>query len=360
MGAFYLAMPLGTAFGYGIGGLIDARFGWHAAFLVVGLPGLLLAFAGLGIANPDRGATEERTTVRRSSSASREIESSHSGAAEDRRTVRPTWSDYLGLARNRTFLFNTAGMAAVTFTTGAFGHWMPTYYQTVRGMPKEHQIQIGAPLAAAGIIGVLIGMRVPDRLLKITPRAYLIWAGLAVLAAIPFGVCGLLIHSFRGSIVLMFFASIFLTSCLGPCNAVTANVVPANQRSVGFAVSIFILHLIGDVPSPPLIGGAGRPFREARSAHSAFTRFLERFGAADRHASRTDEPHRRHALDRPGPSHRRPLLPRRLSLLGSRPSPRRQTRRTRPRRRAGLPLRTTKQTNLPEGIGINATTLEDI
>ena len=281
MGVFYLALPLGTAFGYGVGGLIDAKFGWHAAFLVVGLPGLLLAFAGLMIVNPVRGASEARTSDRSSRRGEGNLAAvdPSTDASETRPAPRPTWADYLGLVRNRTFLFNTAGMAAVTFTTGAFGHWMPTFYQRVRGMPKENQIQIGAALAAAGIIGVLIGMRIPDRLLKVTPRAYLIWAGVAVLLAIPFGIGGLLVHSLRGSIVLMFFASVFLTSCLGPCNAVTANVVPANQRSVGFAASIFMLHLVGDVPSPPLIGALADRFARGTLGASRFARFLERLGA---------------------------------------------------------------------------------
>lgn len=279
MSIFYLALPLGTAFGYGLGGLIDAKYGWHAAFLVVGFPGLLLAMAGLTIANPVRGASEGRTSEQAGRSG-RAISADRREASENKTVAdRPSLKDYLGLARNQTFLFNTAGMAAVTFTTGAFGHWMPTFYQRVRGMPKQQQIQVGAALAAAGIIGVLVGMRVPDRLLKVTPRASLIWAGIAVLAAVPFGIGGLLVHDLYGSMFLLFFASVFLTSCLGPCNAVTANVVPANQRSVGFATSIFILHLIGDVPSPPLIGALADRFGRGGLRASPLAGFLERVGA---------------------------------------------------------------------------------
>ena len=106
-----------------------------------------------------------------------------------------------------------------------------------------------------------------------------------MLLAIPFGVAGLIIPSNGASLGLMFVASVFLTSCLGPCNTVTANVVPANQRAVGYALSIFLLHLFGDIPSPPLIGSIadwlGRP--EVRG--SVIGRFFEGLGAVPVHAA---------------------------------------------------------------------------
>src|SRR3954449_12011771 len=58
MGVYYLALPLGGALGYAIGGLIGSRWGWPSAFLVVGLPGLLAAVAGLLIYDPGRGASD--------------------------------------------------------------------------------------------------------------------------------------------------------------------------------------------------------------------------------------------------------------------------------------------------------------
>ena len=56
---------------------------------------------------------------------------------------------------------------------------------------------------------------------------------------------------------------VLLAMVLGPCNTVTANVVPANQRAAGYALSIFLIHLFGDISSPILIGGLSRPVRQA-------------------------------------------------------------------------------------------------
>ena len=97
MGVYFLALPLGGALGYAIGGWV-ARWHWQAAFWVVGLPGLLAAAAGLVIHDPGRGASE--------------------GYHQPARPTRPGSRDYLDLFRTPSFVFNTAGMAAVTFAHG--------------------------------------------------------------------------------------------------------------------------------------------------------------------------------------------------------------------------------------------------
>lgn len=56
---FFAAIPIGSAAGYMLGGLMDQRFGWRAAFFVAGLPGLLLALLCLGLKDPKRGAKDE-------------------------------------------------------------------------------------------------------------------------------------------------------------------------------------------------------------------------------------------------------------------------------------------------------------
>ena len=285
MGLFYLALPMGTAVGYAVGGLAQTAatehaeairsaadsagmgwlapslVGWRAAFWVVGLPGLVLAALGMAIRDPGRGASEG---VRESS----------------RPAARPGLADYLAILRTPSYLFNTLGMAAITFTIGAYGHWMPTYFQYVhKTLPKDNLV-IGLGLALAGIAGVLIGMWLPDRLARRTRRAYLIWAAGAVLVAIPFGAAGLLASDRWSALGLLFFASVTLTSCLGPCNSVTADVVPSDRRAVGYAMSIFLLHLLGDIPSPPLIGEISARLAVPEVRASDFGRLLDRLGTS--------------------------------------------------------------------------------
>ena len=97
-------------------------------------------------------------------------------------------------------------------------------------------------------------MFVPDLLHKITKRAYLLLAAVAVLGAVPLGVLGVLEKHTNSSVAYLFCASVLLSMVLGPCNAVTANVVAPNRRAAAFATFIFFIHLLGDISSPILLG----------------------------------------------------------------------------------------------------------
>jgi MFS family permease len=260
MGLYFLALPLGGGLGYVIGGWVADAWNWRAAFLVVGLPGLLAALAGLVMYDPGRGASE--------------------GHSQQGQTARPKLSDYLELFRTPTFMYNTFGMAAVTFATGGLAAWGSIFYQTVRHMPvKEANNWIGVMTLAAGLIGIGLGTWLADRLLKFTRRAYLLMAFGAVAAAIVPGCLGLLDPEPKSSLMLLFAASILMAMVLGPCNTVTANVVPANRRATGYAVSIFLVHVFGDISSPVFIGVIAKLFGSPTVARSPLGRALEALGA---------------------------------------------------------------------------------
>ncbi len=260
MGLFYLALPVGAAIGFVIGGVVTQYASWRASFLVVGFPGLLIALLGLRILDPGRGAAEARA---------------NSGKSE-----RPGLSDYLLLFRNRTFLLNTAGMAGVTFATGAFASWGSQFYTRVRGMNHaEASKWLGILMAIAGLVGITMGTWLTDLMLRKTRRAYLIWASIAIAVAVPFGLAGVLAPDVKTSLALLFLSSILMASVLGPCNTVTANVVPAAERAAGYALSIFLVHIFGDISSPILVGTVSDRLGRSAIADSRLATALESVGA---------------------------------------------------------------------------------
>lgn len=260
MGVYYLALPIGTALGFIIAGRVASSLGWPAVFFVVGLPGLLAALAGLIITDPGRGASEGKTYAAKAD--------------------RPKMRDYLSLFKTKTFVYNTAGMAAATFATGAYAAWGSTFYQRVRGMSlKEANDSIGLLLAVAGLIGIALSTFLADWLRKYTRRAYLLLPAAVVLLSVPLGMLGILSPARTPSLSFLFVASVLMAMVLGPSNTVTANVVPANRRAAGYALFIFLIHLLGDISSPIMLGWISDIFGSSAVTNSALGRFLTSIGA---------------------------------------------------------------------------------
>ncbi|QEH34248.1 Hexuronate transporter [Aquisphaera giovannonii] len=260
MGIYYLALPIGTALGFMVAGYVATHWGWRHVFYVVGLPGLVAAFAGLTILDPGRGASE--------------------GKSFSPKADRPRMGDYLNLFKTKTFVYNTLGMAAATFATGAYAAWGSTFYQRVRGMSlADANLWIGILLALAGLIGIALSTFVTDLLRKRTRRAYMLLPALTVLASVPLGILGILEPQRTPALAFLFFASILMAMVLGPSNTVTANVVPANQRAAGYALFIFLIHVLGDIGSPILLGWISDLFGSDAIMTSPLGTFLESIGA---------------------------------------------------------------------------------
>jgi len=232
---FYAAIPVGSALGYVVGGLVDRSFGWRAAFLVAGVPGLLLALPCARLRDPPRGCQDEE------------------GPAA--RLPASALATYLGLARNRDYALTVLGYAGYTFAVGGMAFWMPSFLERVRGVPPaQATVLFGGVVVVTGFAGTFAGGFLGDLLLRRTRQAYLWLSGVATLAAAP--LAWLVFADPRPAVYLpaMVAAELLLFSSTGPVNTAIVNAVRPEQRATAVAVSILAIHLLGDVPSPPLIG----------------------------------------------------------------------------------------------------------
>lgn len=232
---FFSAIPIGSALGYVIGGLSAKYFGWRAAFFVAGIPGLLLALLTLTLWDPPRGHLD-------------------AGAAE---TGPSGWSAYFALTKNPAYVKTTLGYAFYTFGLGGLAFWMPSFLERVRGMPKGSATAVfGGVVVITGFLGTFAGGWLGDLWLKRNREAYLWLSGLATLLSVPFIAVALCASSpvvFWTGIVI---AEVLLFSSTGPVNSAVVSQVSPNQRAVAIAALNFAIHVLGDVPSPPLIGWA--------------------------------------------------------------------------------------------------------
>ena len=237
MAIFFCAIPVGAALGYVVGGLVDAHFGWRAAFFVAGTPGLALAALCFLLPDPPRGQQDPVSATRTAAPAS------------------STYATYRRLLGNRCYALTVLGYAAYTFAVGGLGAWMPAFLERVRGMPKaQATVSFGAIVIVTGFIGTFAGGWLGDYCLRHTRQAYLWLCGMSMLLATPFVWAALTTAAPTAYALYMVIAQFLIFLSTGPINAALVNMVSPFERASAIALSVFAIHLLGDVISPPIIG----------------------------------------------------------------------------------------------------------
>jgi MFS family permease len=234
LAVFFSAIPIGSAAGYIVGGAVAAHFGWRAAFWIAGAPGLLLAMLLLAVKDPPRGQ--------------------HDGHVEGQ-ARGPVLHAYGDLLRNSQFLLAAIGYGAYTFALGGLAYWMPAFLERIRGMePKEATVTFGAIACATGFVGTFVGGWLGDFFLKRTKQSYLWVSGISTLLAAPATYVALTNPDRSVYLPAIVVAEVLIFICTGPVNSAILNVVAPNERATAVGLSILVMHVLGDVPSPPLIG----------------------------------------------------------------------------------------------------------
>ncbi|HEV7614407.1 MAG TPA: MFS transporter [Steroidobacteraceae bacterium] len=249
MAIFFCAIPVGSALGYVVGGLVDKHYGWRAAFFVAGVPGLLLAALCLLLRDPPRGLQEGGAVP---------TGTVPTGAAPDSPPAnarKETWAAYGRLMHNKAYALTIVGYAAYTFAVGGLAFWMPAFLERVRGVPRsEATVSFGTIVVITGFIGTFVGGWLGDYCAKYSRQAYLWLSAIATFLAAPCVWMALTTVSHTLYLTWMVAAQLCLFLSTGPINAAIINLVVATERATAIALGVFAIHLFGDVPSPFIIG----------------------------------------------------------------------------------------------------------
>ena len=241
LGVFYLAIPVGSAAGYLLGGYLAPHYGWRFPFYIAAAPGFVLALGASFLKEPERGQFDSvKDTPRRES--------------------------VLGLARNPAFLTATLGMAAMTFSLGGIQVWMPQFLYSDRHYSLEKaNLMFGAIIVVDGIVAALAGGWLGDFLLPKMKSSYYLVSAASMLVGMPVMIVALFV---KGPLMIpaIGLAAFFLLLNTAPLNAAVINSVGAHIRATALAVNIFIIHILGDVPSPTMMGWVA----DRRSLQAAF------------------------------------------------------------------------------------------
>ena len=227
---FYLALPIGAALGYILGGTLGQAYGWKAPFYVAAAPGLLVVLlVWIFLREPARGASEPLA-------------------------IRPDRATIAGLTHNAAYWTATLGMAMMVFTLGGISVWMPTFLYRYAHVSLAGASQIlGAITVVDGILGTWLGGWLAQRWLRRNKAALYLLSAWSMLLAAPFAV--LVFYGPRVTMVPSLAVAEFLLFLnTGPLNAAIVNAVDAPIRSTAIAIELFIIHALGDAPSPRIIG----------------------------------------------------------------------------------------------------------
>jgi hypothetical protein len=161
---------------------------------------------------------------------------------------------YVSLGRNPPYLYATLGMAAITFSLGGISAWMPSFLERSGFSQDTVGITLGGITAGAGLGGTAIGGWVAQRWLRTNGRALYLVSAWSALLTVPFGV--LCFFGPRATMLPALGIAMFciFTGMGGPLNAAIVNSVPAPVRATAIAMELFLIHALGDTPSPRLTG----------------------------------------------------------------------------------------------------------
>lgn len=245
LGIFQAAIPVGFALGFVIGGVLAHFFGWHIAFMLVGLPGLATAAFVWLLREPPRGAMDRRS--------------------ERRTKPGPWWVTTRRILCTRDWFISTAGYTALTAALGAFATWATVLLARDKGMSETGAaITLGIIALLGGAIGTFGGGWVSDRIARRRRDAYFgVCAASTLLAILP-TLAALIADEPAIYLPATFTAVILLFISNAPFHAILLQSVAATERATAVALNIVIIHAFGDAISRAAVGVISDAIRDGR------------------------------------------------------------------------------------------------
>jgi MFS family permease len=226
IGFYSMGVNIGILFGFLAGGWLNEFFGWRVAFMVVGIPGILLAIVvRFTIAEPARGLAENRQAS--------------DAAAPFGEVLRLLWD-------RRSFRFMALGAAMNAFAGYSSANWTASFMIRSHGMSTgELGTWLAIILGVCGAIGVYYGGVIADRLSPKDKRWYMWIPAITCLVSAPFLTLVYLADGPYTALTLSIIPGLISNAYLGNTIASTHGLVGLRMRATASAILFFIINMIG-------------------------------------------------------------------------------------------------------------------
>lgn len=261
LGIFQAAIPMGFALGFVLGAVLAHYFGWRVAFLLVGLPGLVMAVMVWKLREPIRGAHDPPES---------------NTAKATQANTRSWWQTTKQIFTTPDWLLSTAGYTAATFVLGAFATWATLMLARDKKMSDTAAaIVLGVVTLVAGAAGTFGGGWIADRIASKRRNGYYLVCAFGSFLAIFPALIALITHSPLFFIPAIFFAVVLLFVNNAPFHAILVNSVPPAIRASAIAMNIVVIHVCGDVISRFGVGTLSDSVAQGKAGViGAFARFV--------------------------------------------------------------------------------------
>jgi predicted MFS family arabinose efflux permease len=238
MSIFMSGLAIGGVCGILLTGQLEHLYGWRVAFLVLGLPGFLLAALVLRIKDPTRPYVPSRE-----------------GADALLATVRELEGVARRILRTPTLVTVFLGGALISFGMNGLIGWAPTFLQRERGLSTaQASVLLGSWGLIAGIAGTVIGGVIADLLRSRFPAARILTSCMGFFIGAPLAIWLLWVRDMNWFVPIFCAAFFFLTWYNGPLTAVIFDVTPSRIATTVAGAFMMFIHLAGDAIAFPLVG----------------------------------------------------------------------------------------------------------
>jgi predicted MFS family arabinose efflux permease len=248
-GIWNASIPLGSAVGIALGGIIAKNLGWQHAFGLVAIPGLIVAILFFFV--KDYRTVELVKTI-------------DQGKPKKKMGFGDISREFL---QTPSLWFTYLGFAAVVFVTTSLITWLPTYFFRISGVPEDQAGLRASAIMALAIIGAPLGGLLADLWYKKDLRARLLFSALSILITSAFVYLSFSLLEGTAQYLMLLLVGIGITSFIPAALAVCQDVVHAGLRATSVALAVIIQHLLGSSLGPIVTGA----FSDAYGIGTAMT-----------------------------------------------------------------------------------------
>jgi MFS family permease len=265
MAVYGLGVPLGIMFGAAAGGWIAQHLGWRVAFVVVGVPGVILALVfKLLVKEPPRGHADRELKI----AAGQPVEAaSPPPAFSIAHELREIGAVAKALFGKWPVLHMCIGVTLVSFAAYGANQFTPQYFVAAFGLDLTAVgLIIGLIAGVSAGAGTLLGGLMADRLGRRNAAWYALTPAFGLAICVPLYLLAFVQPSWKSAALVLLIPGLFHYTYLGPTFAVVQNSVDVRRRATATAVLFLFLNLIALGGGPPFTGWVIDQLAEIRFA----------------------------------------------------------------------------------------------